>query len=75
MADKKRHPLVIKLKSGEYDGADIMEAWLLIEAQQAKLEDYKDTCRQKQEIIDCNAGILIENKDLRDKLSQLSKVS
>ncbi len=27
-----RHPLVVKLKSGEYDGKDIMEAWLLIES-------------------------------------------
>jgi len=27
----KRHPLVVKLKSGEYDGKDIMDAWLLIE--------------------------------------------
>ena len=34
----KRHPLVRKLKSGEYDGADIMEAWLLIESLQAELD-------------------------------------
>ena len=24
------HPLVVKLKSGEYDGKDIMQAWCLI---------------------------------------------
>lgn len=32
-----RHPLVVKLKSGEYDGADLMQAWLLIESQQEQL--------------------------------------
>ena len=41
-----RNPLVVKLKSGEYDGADIMKAWLLIEELQAQLAD-------KQWHIDC----------------------
>ena len=36
-----RHPLVVKLKSGEYDGTDLMQAWLLIESQQAKLAKYE----------------------------------
>ena len=35
---KGRHPLVVKLKSGEYDGADIMAAWILIEELQAQLD-------------------------------------
>jgi hypothetical protein len=36
-----RHPLVVKLKSGEYDGTDLMQAWLLIEELQSELERIK----------------------------------
>jgi len=42
MSRRERHPLVVKLKTGEYDGTDLMHAWLLIEAQQeenAKLRE------------------------------------
>ncbi len=37
-----RHPLVVKLKSGEYDGADLMKAWLLIEALQRENAELKE---------------------------------
>lgn len=36
-----RHPLVVKLKSGEYDGTDIMEAWLLIESLSTEVSDLR----------------------------------
>ena len=42
MSRRERHPLVVKLKTGEYDGTDLMHAWLLIEALQeenAKLRE------------------------------------
>ena len=34
---RNRDPLVVKLKSGEYDGADIMAAWLALEDRAAAL--------------------------------------
>lgn len=41
-----RHPLVVKLKSGEYDGKDIMEAWLLIESLITEVKDSREHLRR-----------------------------
>lgn len=41
-----RHPLVVKLKSGEYDGNDLMQAWLLIESQQEQLTELREAAQR-----------------------------
>lgn len=42
MTIKNRDELVIKLKSGEYDGTDIMQAWIRIEALEQQIERDKN---------------------------------
>ena len=59
-----RNPLVVKLKSGEYDGADIMKAWLLIEELQAQLVEIT-------EIIGMEDGGRIDEQDAYDKIREL----
>ncbi len=73
-----RHPLVVKLKSGEYDGVDIMKAWLLIESQQKQLaalqEDAKLEKRRGDMWWEEHSHKEQQLADLREALDTLSLV-
>jgi hypothetical protein len=58
-----RNPLVIKLKSGEYDGADLMKAWLLIEKLETELAEQQSI----------NEAIVLLNVELREQLAEANE--
>jgi hypothetical protein len=45
---RDRHPLTPKLKSGDYDGTTIMQAWCALDQQQARIKELEDRLRWRK---------------------------